>query len=93
LIRSGWLQEICDRCNLTDPFRALNYNKRGFTFVPRTGARNRSRLDFFLISDDLLRLINKCTIADSLDSNIFDHKHIKLDFCVTLSQPDILLNQ
>jgi exonuclease III len=48
LIRSGWLQEICERCNLTDPFRALNYNKRDFTYVPRTGARNRSRLDFFL---------------------------------------------
>jgi exonuclease III len=47
LIRSGWLQEICECGNLTDPFRALNYNKRDFTFVPRTGARNRSRIDFF----------------------------------------------
>jgi exonuclease III len=47
VIRSRWLLEICDEYHLMDPYRAINPFKRDFTFIPRTGARNRSRLDFF----------------------------------------------
>jgi exonuclease III len=81
--RSMKLLEICNSFQLTDPFRALYYNKRDYTYVPRTGRRNRSRLDFFLVSDDLLQLCNECTIAPALDTLLFDHKHITLSFNVS----------
>jgi exonuclease III len=45
-IRSGWLAEICNDFNLFDPFRTMHYNKKDFTYVPRSGTRNRSRIDF-----------------------------------------------
>jgi exonuclease III len=80
LIRSAWIQEICERFHLTDPFRALHYDTREFTYVPNIGHRNRSRIDYFLISDVLIQLCNKCTIASSLDSELFDNKHISLCF-------------
>jgi exonuclease III len=47
IVRSNWLNEICDDFNLTDPFRSLNFAKRDFTYIPRSGTRNRSRIDFF----------------------------------------------
>jgi exonuclease III len=66
LVRSQWLAEICELFNLSDPFRVLHYNKKEFTFVPRAGTCNRSRLDFFLISDKLLTICNQCSISASL---------------------------
>jgi exonuclease III len=81
LLRSQWLAEICELCNLSDPFRVLHYNKKEFTFVPRAGTCNRSRLDFFLISDKLLTICNQCSISASLQSDLFDHKSINLSFC------------
>jgi exonuclease III len=85
-IRSCWLAEICDEFNLTDPYRALHFDRIDFTYVPRTGARNRSRIDFFLLSDSLLMLANKCNISDSIQTDLFDHKSIFLSFDVTKKQ-------
>jgi exonuclease III len=80
IIRSAWLAEICDQFNLSDPFRVLHYNKKEFTFIPKAGTSNRSRLDFFLISDRLLTICNQCFISASLQSELFDHKSINLTF-------------
>jgi exonuclease III len=80
IVRSGWLSDICDEYGLCDPFRATHYTCRDYTFVPRTGARNRSRIDFFLVSDSLLFLCNKCFISPSLSTDLFDHKSIELHF-------------
>jgi exonuclease III len=33
-VRSGYLSEICDNFDLTDPFRALHFRSRDFTYVP-----------------------------------------------------------
>jgi exonuclease III len=46
-IRSQKIDELMQEGKLTDPFRALWPEKRDFTYIPRTGRRNRSRLDFF----------------------------------------------
>jgi exonuclease III len=86
IYRSGQLAAICEDFSLTDPFRVLHYRSRDYTFVPRHGGRNRSRIDFFLISEGLIAICNKCTIAPSLDTILFDHKHIKLDFGVSLGR-------
>jgi exonuclease III len=40
-VRSGWLADICEKNSLSDPFRAINYDKREFTYVPRDGGKNR----------------------------------------------------
>jgi hypothetical protein len=82
-IRSGWISDICDKFNLSDPFRTIHYNSRDFTYVPRDGGKNRSRIDFFLVSDMLLRICNKCTISPSLNTSLFDHKSITLTFNVS----------
>jgi exonuclease III len=47
VVRSGWLSEISEDLGLSDPFRVLSYTKKDFTYVPRTGEKNRSRIDFF----------------------------------------------
>jgi exonuclease III len=47
LIRSGWLNEICIKHHLTDPYRAMGPTLKDFTFTPRGTRANRSRIDFF----------------------------------------------
>jgi exonuclease III len=80
LVRSGWLRKICNSHRLTDPFRALHPTLRDFTFIP-TGARsNRSRLDFFLVYDELLPLLRGCHIKESQQIKLLDHKPVFLDF-------------
>jgi exonuclease III len=80
IIRSGWLADLYEEFHLSDPYRAIHYNKREFTYVPRGGGINRSRIDFFLISDSLLSMCNKCDVSQSLLSDLFDHKSIHLNF-------------
>jgi exonuclease III len=45
--RSLLLNELCENYNFSDPFRLLHYNTRDYTYIPSSGKRNRSRLDFF----------------------------------------------
>jgi hypothetical protein len=80
IIRSRWLSELCERRGLTDPYRLANQDVRDFTFIPRTGRQHRSRLDFFLISDNILDDISKCEINSGLTTTLFDHKSIVLPF-------------
>ena len=42
--------------------------------------RNRSRLDFFLVSKTLSNSLDNCTIPNSTNGAIFDHKQIFLGF-------------
>jgi hypothetical protein len=64
-----------------DPFRYLFPESREFTYVPfAENATNRSRLDFFLISSDLVPQVVNCRIPHSLCSLLFDHKQISLVF-------------
>jgi exonuclease III len=88
--RSQKLEELSNVAQLTDPFRALWPAKRDYTYVPRSGRRNRSRIDFFKISDSLLQHVADCDISESLHTNLFDHKPIFLklgsnDSCNTSS--------
>jgi exonuclease III len=80
---SARLKNICDEFNLTDPFRFLYPEVIDFSYVPRNNMQlNRSRLDFFLISDSLLTGLSDCNINESLQNKLFDHKAIKLSFNV-----------
>jgi hypothetical protein len=65
--------------NLCEPYRILNFNSKDYPYVPRCDAKsNRSRIDFFLVSENLIN-ISRCEIADKLQSKLFDHKAIFLD--------------
>jgi hypothetical protein len=70
------LNDLCDRINLTDPFRMLNPHTR-----PRSNlARNRSRIDFFLVNINVVNNDISCSIAPNLQNKLFDHRAILLSF-------------
>ena len=78
---SGYLGDMCTELNLLDPYRGLNPARREFTYVPRSDAmNNRSRIDFFLISRALIVNLTSCEISIGLQSKLFDHKAVTLDF-------------
>jgi exonuclease III len=77
--RSDQVLNIANRYNLTDPFRFLNPNKRDYTYIPNAAAnRNRSRIDFFLLSHNLLSNITDTGIETGRLTTLFDHKAVFL---------------
>ena len=78
---SGLLKDLCYEFRLCDPFRCKYPLRRDFSFQSRDPNRNnRSRLDFFIVSDALVPHFTECNISDALQSNLFDHKAIHLSF-------------
>jgi len=75
------IRELCREFNLTDPYRVMYPNRLEYTYVPYgTIRKNRSRLDFFLISTDITQRLESCTIKQNTQSKLFDHKAIVIDF-------------
>ena len=91
LIRSRALADISNLYNLSDPFRALHPDRLDFSYRPRNGLPNRSRIDFFLISDSLLEHVSTCEIATEISTELFDHHCINLSFKINLLEQDKLL--
>jgi exonuclease III len=53
--RSEKIKKLSNDFNLTDPYRIFYPTKKDFTYVPAINTNeNRSRLDFFLVSDELI---------------------------------------
>jgi exonuclease III len=87
---SELLERLCMRFSLTDPFRALYPDKRDFTYAPFGDVRlNRSRLDFFIVSNNILDQVNDCVISNAPRCKLFDHKSVRLE----LFRPPILKAQ
>jgi exonuclease III len=81
VLHSKKLNELCLQYKVVDPYRIGNAEKLEYTFVPRSvNAKNKSRMDFFVISESLLENLSKCEIADSLQNKLFDHKAVRLIF-------------
>jgi exonuclease III len=79
--RTNKIHEICNVLSLTDPYRIFYPNVREFTFTPNgLNQNNRSRLDFFLISKDLTDSVRDVVIPHCLNSSVFDHKSVSLNF-------------
>ena len=51
--------------------------------------KNRSRLDYFLVSDSILPLDHDCFISQSLQNHLLDHKAVTLSFVPTKSPNSI----
>ena len=81
---SRLLADMCDITHLVDPFRSLHPNQREFSFFPRNVLQlNRSRLDFFLVSENIVQDVSDCSILPSLQSKLFDHRAIVLSISGT----------
>ncbi len=80
-VRSEGVEALCRDFDLSDPFRILAPDIRDYTYVPSSVIqKNRSRIDFFLVSNDLYDGISACTIAQGFSRRSFDHKPIFLNF-------------
>jgi hypothetical protein len=78
---SEYLGPLCETCYLTEPFRAKFPNRREFSYQPSDPSkRYRSRIDFFLISKQMLNSVTHISICTNLQSKVFDHKAILLSF-------------
>jgi hypothetical protein len=79
LKNSELLSNICAKHRLIDPFRALYPIRKEFTYSPFGQVRlNRSRLDFFVVSETLIPNIGDCVISSSTKCKLFDHKQVSL---------------
>jgi hypothetical protein len=80
-LHSTLLNEMCDRLELNDSFRVINPHWKEYTYIPRAdGARNRSRIDLFLVSNNIITNDIECGIAQNLQNKLFDHRAILLSF-------------
>ena len=79
LKNSELLRNIASDFNLTDPFRVIHPYLNSYTYSPfgRTH-KNRSRLDFFVISNSLLPSLLDCSNSHMPTTNLFDHKAVSL---------------
>ena len=77
--RSEKLRSICIELNLLDPYRIFYPTRKEYTYIPSAiGLTNRSRLDFFIVSESVLSKTINCSIPHSLTSTVFDHKPVYL---------------
>jgi len=81
IYHSRKISDLCDRFNLTDPFRLLYPEKLEYSYAPWGNIRNnRSRIDFFLISKSVSESVAECCIKPTVQSKLFDHKAICVSF-------------
>jgi len=81
LRRSRKIHEIATELKLTETYRIFIPNHREYTYIPSAaGNANRSRLDFFLISEKISHLLTSSIIPPALNSTVFDHKKITISF-------------
>jgi exonuclease III len=73
------LKLLMEKYRLYDPYRIKHPDSREFTYAPfSTVRKNRSRLDFFLISQNLIRSICDSKILLGTQCRLFDHSAITL---------------
>jgi Reverse transcriptase (RNA-dependent DNA polymerase) len=81
VFRSEKINWIARNNNLTDPYRFLYPSRLDYTYIPNaTQNKNRSRIDYFLITSDLCDRETLCEISESLLTKSFDHKMVTLGF-------------
>jgi exonuclease III len=79
-LRSGMINDLCGAVSVSDPFRIMNPDSREYTYNPSgTLRKNRSRIDFFLITDNWYEQVDNCTIAQGYCRKTFDHKPVFLN--------------
>jgi exonuclease III len=78
---SRLLREMCYSLSLSDPYRCLYPNNTDYTYIPLSADRkNRSRIDFFVVSNTLLNEHFNSRILPSLQCKMFDHRACTFEF-------------
>ena len=78
-MRSERINALSTEFDLMDPFRYVNPTLRDYSYEPHGSLRrNRSRLDYFLVSEAIANQIKKCFISDKLFKKSFDHRTVVL---------------
>ena len=73
------LRDMATRFSLFDPTRVLYPEAKLFTYTPFGFQRNnKSRLDFFVLSGDLLPSLVECKPSIAVATNLFDHRSVAL---------------
>jgi exonuclease III len=73
--RSECVLQLARNFRLTDPYRFLYPNSRDYTYVPNAvNNKNRSRIDFFLVSEQIIPEILDASITTGRLTTLFDHK-------------------
>ena len=76
---SELLKNIAQNYNLVDPFRVLHPFVNSYTYTPFGPSRkNRSRLDFFVVSENVLPSLLNCENSNTPSTRLFDHKSVSL---------------
>jgi len=77
---SDLLHAFCEDLELSDPYRTKFPNKNEYSYIPADPIKkNRSRLDFFVISRSILNKITGTSILPGLQNKLFDHCAIVLE--------------
>jgi exonuclease III len=75
------LIKMCSELNLSDPFRVKFPFRKEFTYFSKDPTKkNKSRIDFFIISNGLLSKVNKSYIQPHLQNKMFDHRAVIICF-------------
>ncbi len=75
------IKDLCATFKLTDPYRILYPMRNKYSYALWGNSRdNRSRIDFFLVSENIVQSVDECLIKPSVQSKLFDHKAIVLSF-------------
>jgi hypothetical protein len=78
--RSEQVHQLALRFELIEPFRFLFPSRRDYTYIPNAQANmNRSRIDYFLITSNLISEIVDTEIQTGRLSTLFDHKSANLN--------------
>jgi exonuclease III len=79
LSHSNKISDLLVNFNLSDPFRFFYPDRKEYSHVPRYNlSQNKSRLDFFFVSDSLLDFTSDCLIHTALQNKLFNHKAVSL---------------
>jgi exonuclease III len=81
LRHSNLVKKMCSDLELSDPFRVEFPFRREFTYFSKdVTKKNRSRIDFFLVSNSILSKINKSFIQPHMQNKMFDHRAVIISF-------------
>jgi exonuclease III len=80
---SELLSVLCDDLSLADPYRVKFPNKNEYSYIPSDPTKkNRSRLDFFLVSRNILGAVTNVSILPGLQNKLFDHRAVQIEFSI-----------
>jgi exonuclease III len=81
LRHSNLLKKLCLDLNLSDPFRVKFPFRKEYTFFSKdVTKKNKSRIDFFVVSNALLGRVNKIFVQPHMQNKMFDHRAVILCF-------------